>query len=866
MLAPAAALGHSEEMTPEEFSETVVDAGGAPISPGATMLDAPDSITGQAPVARAALSPSWYMRGPIAARLGSSTENRYTLAGGCFSLRPATDDGAFLARGGEDYAADASAGDAEVFRFQPTGLGSYLLLGAEGHLPTRAKNAIAASEGPTQRAEWIVEGDAASGFELVAPSGGALAVVRGELVLADSGERFSLQPAAGCAAFPEIEVNSTGRPYRASPRYGAAKGTIDLHSHIMAFEAFGRGLHCGRPWHPLGVEAALVDCPDHAPNGTGGLASNMFVFQDPARMHHPDGWPTFQGWPTYEWVFTHEQTYYRWIERSWRGGLRLLTLLAVDNSAACLVNVHRTESCNEMDAVRRQLGATKELQRYIDAQWGGPGKGFFRIVRNPFQARRVINRGKLAVVLGIEVSEPLDCGLRNGVPQCGEDDVDAGLDEMFKAGVRQMEIVNKFDNAFAGVAMDGGFQGPVVNSGNKITTGEYWDVETCTGPDSDRTQITSVPDAAAALIALMPGGSLQLPAYPPPPHCNTKGLTDLGRHLIRGMAKRKMIFDPDHLSVLARRHALDLIDGLDYSGIVSSHSWADRTSYRRIMELGGVVTPMAGHADEFDGEWKQQRRLYAAGRGSRRFGFGFGFGDDMNGFGGPREPTAGTDAEISYPFNSPIDKGVRFNRQQSGTRTYDLNTDGVAHFGQWPDWTEGVRRDAGHRVIRDLRNGAESYLRMWERAAGIRGPHRKKQHAHFNVRGLNKLKLGMRPKQLLRSAGQPATRTRGWRWRVRRSRGATLGAAFAGARVQMIASNARGYRAAGINKGARITQLRRIADPLGHGVWVKKAGKRSRFVYGVAGGKVRFVGVGTRRATGSAQAALRYARVALGRR
>ena len=30
----------------------------------------------------------------------------------------------------------------------------------------------------------------------------------------------------------------------------------------------------------------------------------------------------------------------------------------------------------------------------------------------------MINRGKLAVVLGIEVSEPLDCGVRNGVPQC----------------------------------------------------------------------------------------------------------------------------------------------------------------------------------------------------------------------------------------------------------------------------------------------------------------------------------------------------------------------------------------------------------------------------------------------------------------
>ena len=52
---------------------------------------------------------------------------------------------------------------------------------------------------------------------------------------------------------------------------------------------------------------------------------------------------------------------------------------------------------------------------------------------------------------------------------------------MYDAGVRQMEFVNKFDNAFTGVAMDGGFQGPFLNSANKQVTGEFWDVETCTG-------------------------------------------------------------------------------------------------------------------------------------------------------------------------------------------------------------------------------------------------------------------------------------------------------------------------------------------------------------------------------------------------
>src|SRR3712207_8778688 len=38
-----------------------------------------------------------------------------------------------------------------------------------------------------------------------------------------------------------------------------------------------------------------------------------------------------------------------------------------------------------------------------------PGKGFFQIVTDPFEARRVINQGRMAVVLEIEISEPFDC-------------------------------------------------------------------------------------------------------------------------------------------------------------------------------------------------------------------------------------------------------------------------------------------------------------------------------------------------------------------------------------------------------------------------------------------------------------------------
>ena len=167
---------------------------------------------------------------------------------------------------------------------------------------------------------------------------------------------------------------------------------------------------------------------------------------------------------------THEQTYYRWIERAWMGGLRLYVNLFVENSVLCELYPLKRNSCDEMESVRLQARDIYEMQDYIDAQSGGPGKGFFRIVTDPFQARKVIADGKLAVVLGIEVSELFNCSHCDYVPDCNKEDIDRQLDEVYKLGVRDMELVNKFDNALAGVAGDGGEAGPVVNNGNKYGT------------------------------------------------------------------------------------------------------------------------------------------------------------------------------------------------------------------------------------------------------------------------------------------------------------------------------------------------------------------------------------------------------------
>ena len=87
----------------------------------------------------------------------------------------------------------------------------------------------------------------------------------------------------------------------------------------------------------------------------------------------------------------------------------------------------------------------------------------------------------------------------------------------------------------------------------------------------------------------------------------------------------------------------------------------------------------------------------------------------MNGFAHQGDPRKGGD--VTYPFKS-FDGRQTIDKQGSGQRVYDINVDGVAHYGLFPDWVEDLRHIGGQEVVDDLGRGAEAYLQMWERAAG----------------------------------------------------------------------------------------------------------------------------------------------------
>ena len=57
--------------------------------------------------------------------------------------------------------------------------------------------------------------------------------------------------------------------------------------------------------------------------------------------------------------------------------------LLVENGVLCELYPLKRNSCDEMESVRLQARRIRELEDYIDAQNGGPGKGWFRIVTDP---------------------------------------------------------------------------------------------------------------------------------------------------------------------------------------------------------------------------------------------------------------------------------------------------------------------------------------------------------------------------------------------------------------------------------------------------------------------------------------------------
>ena len=304
---------------------------------------------------------------------------------------------------------------------------------------------------------------------------------------------------------------------------------------------------------------------------------------------------------------------------------------------------------------------------------------------------------------------------------------------MHRLGVRQMELVNKFDNALTGVAGDNGESGVAVNSANFLETGSFWDMRHCPSRDPDGARPATSSPRRRPIGGRAAGRALRrdrqavrdlanlpaLPLYRRPRTATQLGLTTLGEHARQRAGRQAdMLFDPDHMSVKARRSCPRL-------------SIEDRRLPRRAVQplvvharrlpadlpAGGFIAPYAGDSHGLRREVAAAPRL---GRQPLLLRLRVRRRHER-----PRRPGRPARRRRPEPGDLPVHRPAAASPWTSSTAASGCTTSTSTASRTTACTPTGSRTCAqlgGRRrraIVDDMARGAEAYLQMWERAEGI---------------------------------------------------------------------------------------------------------------------------------------------------
>ncbi|MDX6667251.1 MAG: hypothetical protein QOK04_631, partial [Solirubrobacteraceae bacterium] len=455
--------------------------------------------------------------GPAAAA-PSTPNSTFGFSNHCFAAFSAGAHSFLTINGGTGYrATDGALKHATPLYFKPTALGTYMVQDPDGKLVSVGDGAaIVRGSAPGPAAEWAPARAGRDLFALHSTANGRWLAVDTSTRTVDTtavansraGFRFTIQ--RGCRPYPEAPVGASGHVPKGVNRDRTVYGYADPHLHITADMRAGGLVVSGEGFDRFGITEALGhDADVHGPDGSLDATGNLLRSGNPVGTHNTDGWPTFAGWPTFS-TYTHQQVYYTWLQRAWMAGLRLVTAQLVEDQPLCDIEPRRSHSCDETATILLEAQRLRAMQDYVDAQSGGPGQGWLRLVYDPKHARRAIEQGKLAVLIGVEASNPFGCSEYLDQPQCGRADIDRGIALYHRLGIRSMFIAHWVDNAFAGAAIEGGAKGTFISGMQVTQTGQPF----ITGPCPEDGQGAS---------------------------CNSKGLTDLGAYVVQRLMDAHML-------------------------------------------------------------------------------------------------------------------------------------------------------------------------------------------------------------------------------------------------------------------------------------------------------------------------------------
>lgn len=534
-------------------------------------------------------------------------------------------------------------------------------------------------------------------------------------------------------AKPPLVPSPTLRVIAPPPAPGLS-GWVDLHAHPMTHLGFGGKLIHGAP--DVGsIIPADANCqqrvkatslnhalgPDNSTHGGWGAFDNgcgddirkAVIDQLQASkgaVVTPDragGAPDFQHWPKWDDI-THQKMWIDWIRRAHFGGLRVMVSLATHNStlAAAVSGPGDGPTDDKASGDLQVVEMIELVQRNRD---------FMEIAKSSADLRRIVKAGKLAVVLGVELDAIGNFHGKHRAPSLAE--VKAEIVRLQNLGVRYIFPVHVIDNHFSGTAAyEGAF-----NLSNYRESGSFWSL--ACSPRADNVNFRYAADGFDAAVALVKATKLgiDIARNPPTPpscgagsgHMNTRGLTPLGEQVLKEMMKLGMLIDIDHMSQKAANRALTVAEAVSgggyplnsghngYRGTGGSENSRTAEQLQRLAALKGVF----GVGIEEQDPDSFIREFLAVS--SRMRNAGVGLGTDLNGLVKGAKPKAGS---LTYSSSFP--------KLKTGNKTWDYNTDGVAHYGLLADFVAAVgsRGSDGANVKNSLNQSAEFFAQMWEQA------------------------------------------------------------------------------------------------------------------------------------------------------